>query len=187
MHGNDWDCVMTVPENQWGYNKAWKGHIKTANELIEMTARSVSLGGNFVLNFGPKGDGGIRDEEKQLATQIGDWMKINSEAIYNCEYAGLEKQDWGYFTKKTGSDKLYMIVFNVPVSGALKVKLPAKTGIAKSYLLAQPAQILTAEEISGTEYFIHLKNTVAGKPFVVVLEPTANAKGSGNVYDKAKT
>ncbi|WEK19554.1 MAG: alpha-L-fucosidase [Candidatus Pedobacter colombiensis] len=187
VHGNDWDCVMTVPENQWGYNKAWKGHIKTANELIEMTAKSVSLGGNFVLNFGPQGDGAIRKEEKQLAMQIGNWMKTNSEAIYNCQYAGLEKQDWGYFTQKTGSNKLYMIVFNIPVSGAYRVKLPAKMGIAKAYPLAKPAQSLTTEEIHTNEYFIQLKNQALDQPFVIVLETTNTTGNSGNVYDKAKT
>ncbi|TCC84502.1 alpha-L-fucosidase [Pedobacter hiemivivus] len=187
VHGNDWDCVMTVPENQWGYNKAWKGHIKTANELIEMTAKSVSLGGNFVLNFGPQGDGAIRKEEKQLATQIGNWMKINKEAIYNCQYAGLEKQDWGYFTKKTGGNKLYMVVFNAPVSGAYRVKLPAKMGITKAYALATPTQSLSTEEIHTNEYFIHLKKQGGDQPFVIVLETKNSSDNSGNVYDKAKT
>lgn len=187
VHGNDWDCVMTVPENQWGYNKAWKGHIKTVNELIEMTAKSVSLGGNFVLNFGPQGDGAIRKEEQQLAAGIGSWMKTNGEAIYNCEYAGLDKQDWGYFTKKTGSNKLYMIVFNVPVSGAYRIKLPAKMGIGKAYLLTQPTQGLTKEEIHSNEYFIHLNRSSGNTPYVIVVETTANAGGSSNNYDKAKT
>jgi alpha-L-fucosidase len=186
VQGNDWDCVMTVPENQWGYNKAWKGHIKTVNELIEMTAKCVSLGGNFVLNFGPKGDGSIRQEELDLAAGIGSWMKVYSEAIYNCGYAGLEKQDWGVFTKKTNTNKLYMLVFNVPLSGDYHVTLPAKTGIDKTYLLTNPSSALTYEEIHPNEYFIHLKNQPDKKPFVIVLETTNAVKGSSNVYDKAK-
>lgn len=187
VHGNDWDCVMTVPENQWGYNKAWKGHIKTSNELIEMTAKAVSLGGNFVLNFGPKGDGSIRDEEKKLAAEIGDWMKVNHEAIYNCEYAGLEKQDWGYFTKKTGTNKIHMIVCNVPVSGAYQVKLPTGKGISKAYLLTQPEERLRVEEIQSNAYFVHYKKTGADQPFVLVIETSSKVKGSGNSYEKAKT
>ena len=95
VHGNDWDCVMTIPENQWGYDKAWKGHIKTSNELIEMLAKCVALSGNFVLNFGPRGDGSIREREVDIAKQIGDWMKINSDAIYKCGHIDWEKQDWG--------------------------------------------------------------------------------------------
>jgi alpha-L-fucosidase len=99
----------------------------------------------------------------------------------------LEKQDWGYFTKKTGSNKLFMVVFNTPISGAYRVKLPAKMGITKAYTLAQPTQSLTTEEIHTNEYFIHLKKHAGDQPFVIVLETTSSAKESGNVYDKAKT
>ncbi|WP_342328897.1 alpha-L-fucosidase [Pedobacter sp. FW305-3-2-15-E-R2A2] len=186
VHGNDWDCVMTVPENQWGYNAAWNGHIKTGMELIEMTARCVSLGGNFVLNFGPKGDGAIRQEEIKLAEEIGDWMKINQEAIYNCEYAGFDKQDWGYFTRKTGTDKVYMVVFNVPLSGALRIKTPQKVGIKKAYMLADAQESFAPEEISADEYFLHLKKTTPTKPFVIVLETLKAGRDSGTKYEKAK-
>lgn len=186
VHGNDWDCVMTVPENQWGYNAAWNGHIKTGMELIEMTARCVSLGGNFVLNFGPKGDGAIRQEEIKLAEEIGDWMKINQEAIYNCEYAGFDKQDWGYFTRKTGTDKVYMVVFNVPLSGALRIKTPQKVGIKKAYMLADAQESFAPEEISADEYFLHLKKTTPAKPFVIVLETLKAGRDSGTKYEKAK-
>ena len=186
VHGNDWECVMTVPENMWGYNKAWKGHIKTADELIEMLAKCASLDGNFVLNFGPKPDGTIRQEELNLAKDIGDWMKVNSEAIYNCGYAGFDKQDWGYFTKsRDDTDKTYMIVFNVPVSGALRVKVPAGKTIKKAYLLNQPAEAFEPEQIVGNEYFIHLRKTDHTKPFVIVLE-TSNSTKKSNV-EKAKT
>ncbi|MGN6181374.1 MAG: alpha-L-fucosidase [Mucilaginibacter sp.] len=170
VHGNDWECVMTVPENMWGYNKAWAGHIKTADELIEMLAKCVSLDGNFVLNFGPKPDGTIRQEELNIAREIGDWMKINSEAIYGCRYSGFDKQDWGYYTQRAGTDKTYMIVFNMPVSGALRVKLPAGKVIKKAYSLSRPGEIFEPEQIVGNEYFIHLKSTVRAQPFVIVLE-----------------
>lgn len=186
VHGNDWDCVMTVPENQWGYNKAWTGHIKTSNELLEMTAKCVSLGGNFVLNFGPQGDGAIRKEELTLAKEIGDWMKVNQEAIYNCGYAGFDKQDWGYFTKKTGSDQVYMLVFNLPVSGALRVKIPAKTSISKAYLLADQQQTFVPEEINSNEYFLQLKKKDHQQPFVIVLETLKKQDDNGTKYEKAK-
>jgi len=185
VHGNDWDCVMTIPENQWGYNKAWKGHIKTPNELIEMLAKCVSLSGNFVLNFGPKGDGSIRKEEADIARQIGDWMKENSEAIYDCGYAGLPKQDWGYFTKKDSANKIYMIVCNVPVSDGLRVDAPKGLTIAKTYPLSDTSLQPTVEEIGNNSYFIHLKHKEHKKPFVIVLE--TKKEKSYNKYEDAKT
>lgn len=185
VHGNDWDAIMTVPENQWGYDAAWDGHIKTANELIEMTAKAVSLNGNFVLNFGPKGDGTIRDEEKRLAREIGDWMAVNREAIYDCGYAGLKKQDWGYFTKNRKTGQIYMVVCNIPVSGALRVQLPENHSLDSASPLTRPEEPLRVEEIGRNEYFIHLKDKDADFPLVIELK--YSAAESGDSYEKAKT
>ncbi|MGY0038460.1 hypothetical protein [Pedobacter sp. NJ-S-72] len=80
-----------------------------------------------------------------------------------------------------------MIVFNVPVSGALRVKLPPKTRITKAYRMGQTAQTFIPEEIQANESFIHLKTTDEKHPFVIVLE-TAKDTGNNEVkYEKAKT
>ena len=186
IDGNDWDCVMTIPENGWGYAQKWLGHWKTTNELLEMTAQCVSLGGNFVINFGPKGDGTFRPEEIKNAKEVGDWMKINSDAIYNCEYAGWEKQDWGYYTKKTGDNKVYMIVFNVPVSGSLKIK-PGKNTIAdKAYFLTTPQKQFILEKLDGGASFINLPKGLQVKQPLVIVLVTKKGKQK-NEEQKAKT
>lgn len=191
IHGNDWDCVMTVPENQWGYHSDWHGHVKNSLELIEMMARSVALDGNFVLNFGPDGEGAIRQEETKLAEEIGEWIKVNHEAIYDCGYADLEKQDWGYITKNRKTGKYYLVVFNVPISGALKIKLASGMGIGKVYDLADSGNTYSPEEThrsktDGNEYLIHLKDKPL-EPKVIVLESTSEEKDSDVLYEKAKT
>ena len=53
------------------------------------------MGGNMVVNFGPQADGDFRPEEKALATAIGKWMNRYGKAVYACDYAGFDKQDWG--------------------------------------------------------------------------------------------
>ncbi|QNL50619.1 alpha-L-fucosidase [Olivibacter sp. SDN3] len=191
VHGNDWDCVMTVPENQWGYHSDWRGHVKTSTELIEMMTRAVALDGNFVLNFGPDGQGAIRPEETKLAKEIGEWMKVNHEAIYDCEYAGLEKQDWGYITKSRKTGKYYLVVFNVPISGALKIKIAPGTGIAKVYDLTDSGNTYEPEEAhrsktDGNEYLIHLEEKPS-QPKVIVLESSGEKADSEVLYEKAKT
>ena len=50
----------------------------------------------MVVNFGPQADGDFRPEEKALATAIGKWMSRYGKAVYACDYAGFDKQDWGY-------------------------------------------------------------------------------------------
>lgn len=173
--GNDWDCVMTIPENGWGYAKTWMGHWKTPYELIEMLAKCVSLDGNFVINFGPKGDGTFRNKEIQTARQIGDWMQVNHEAIYGAGYAGWEKQDWGYYTKNRKDAKIYMIVFNVPINGALKV-VPGKKGHIKNAYLLQDHKNLKIDPLDGNGVLIHLEQKVHTQPFVIVVEATDDGK-----------
>lgn len=122
LKGNDWECVMTIPENQWGYQADWKGYIKTPCDLIEMMVKTVSLNGNFVLNFGPEPSGKIRPEECYIAESIGKWMQVNGEAIYGISYSELKDQGWGYITRK--ENRYYLTVFNVPVSNRLNIEFP---------------------------------------------------------------
>lgn len=42
----------------------------------------MSKNGRLLLNVGPKSDGTICPEETAILMEIGDWMKINGEAIY---------------------------------------------------------------------------------------------------------
>lgn len=174
----DWEACMTVPENQWGYHKDWSiSHVKSSLELLEMVVHATSMGGNFLLNFGPAGDGSIRKEEQHIAAEIGAWMQANGNVIYNCDYAGWEKQDWGYYTKQKGSNTLNLIVFNVPVSGLLKIKAPAGTRFKTKQGL---------EEIAKDQYLFHMPVQLYKAPQVIILE-TESSSGSGNKYQEAKT
>tara|TARA_R110001592_G_scaffold361272_1_gene671574 strand:- start:35235 stop:36644 length:1410 start_codon:yes stop_codon:yes gene_type:complete len=174
VHGNDWECVMTIPENQWGYQSKWEGHIKTSNELLEMLAKAIALDGNFVLNFGPDGQGNIRAEETKIAKEIGDWMAVNKNAIYNCGNVDWEKQDWGYYTKNRETGRIYMIVFNIPISNDLRVKTSQNIGLSNPYLLEKPKKKLIAKKIKNNEFLIQLEPSDFSKPLVIVLETIDN-------------
>lgn len=183
----DWEACMTIPENQWGYHKDWSlSYIKTPVELIEMLALTTSLGGNFLLNFGPQGDGAIRTEEKQIATAIGEWMKVNGEAIYNGDYAGWKKQDWGYYIKKEGTNKIYMVVCNQPISGIAKIQTPERVKIVKNYLLANPAQQVQIRETQKNQFNLYLPPVKITIPYIIVLEVENGSSVTGQ-YQDAKT
>jgi alpha-L-fucosidase len=164
---NDWECVMTVPENGWGYQANWKGHLKDTHEVLEMAARCVAMGGNFVLNFGPMGNGGIRPEEQALARGIGDWMRANGDAIAGCGLSGLPKIDWGWWTKKPGSTDLNAIVFNLPLSGALPVVLPRNQAPESATIVGGDGAPLRIEATRPGEWLVHLGGRTFTQPFTV--------------------
>jgi alpha-L-fucosidase len=123
LDGNDWDAVMTIPPNGWGYMRDWSGlYTKTTDDLLDMLMHSVSMNGNFVLNFGPDGDGNMHPGEDKLAREIGDWMGVNSEAVYGVRHADLPVSKLGYYTQK--DDVLYLTVFNRPVNNIARIAVP---------------------------------------------------------------
>ncbi|WP_447641674.1 MULTISPECIES: alpha-L-fucosidase [Chitinophagaceae] len=184
--GRDWDCDMTFGENGWGYQKKWLGHWKTTDELLEMMAKCNSLDGNFVLNFGPKPDGTFRDEEAKTAREIGDWMKINAAAIYDTKYNAWQKEDWGYSTISNDGTKAYLMIFNIPVSGKIKVLTKKDQAIDAAYSIEQPNKKLNLEK--GDYGYIFIDNPIKqhSKPFVVVLD-IKNVSGATRQENKAKT
>lgn len=164
----DWEACMTIPENQWGYHKDWSlSYVKTPIEVLDRIVHAVSMGGNMVVNFGPDGKGDFRPEELQMASSIGAWMKRYGECIYGCDYAGLKKQDWGYYTKK--GDAIYMIVFNKPYSGFLEVQLPKGMKIQKAEML-DGGTSLKVIETAAREYNIGMPSQIPGEPFVIRLQ-----------------
>ncbi len=62
-------------EDAWDYN--------SAQSLVLNLTDKVSRGGNFLLDIGPDEHGKIPPIMQERLLQIGDWIKINGEAIYN--------------------------------------------------------------------------------------------------------
>ena len=184
--GWDWEACMTIPENQWGYHKDWSlSYVKTPLEILECIVHAVSMGGNMVVNFGPKADGTFRKEEKKISSAIGRWMQRNGECIYGCDYAGLQKQDWGYYTRK--GNIVYMIIFNVPCSKLLDVKLRKGikiTGISTLDGSQHPELIETARD----QYNIRVpKKHADNEPFVIKLTINDEAHEDQGHYREAMT
>ena len=180
----DWEACMTLPENQWGYHRDWSlSYVKTPVEVLERIVHAVSMGGNMVVNFGPQPDGDFRPEEKETAQAIGRWMRRYGECVYGCDYAGWDKQDWGYFTAR--GDSVYMVVFNRPYSGQAVVKVPSGTQIEAAEMVYAPSGTarLQVTETARNEYNVAMPQADPGEPFAVRLSLKRGGASTGQYRD----
>ncbi len=68
----------------FGYNQVEDlSGMMSSNELIHLLIDTVAFNGNLLLNVGPKGDGTIPESQKQRLLDIGRWLGIYGNAIYN--------------------------------------------------------------------------------------------------------
>lgn len=74
-----WETCMTMGDS-WSYKP--NDRYKSTYQLIQLLVQIVSRGGNFLLNIGPSPDGDFDPVAYDRLKGIGNWMKINSEAIY---------------------------------------------------------------------------------------------------------
>lgn len=79
-----WQTDTAIGKNSWGYTK--DNEFKSARHIIYDLIDIVSKNGNLLLNVGPKPDGTITEEETQVLKDIGKWLSVNGEGIYDTTF-----------------------------------------------------------------------------------------------------
>ena len=115
----DWETCMTM-NGTWGFrtnDDKWK----SPETLIRNLCDIASKGGNYLLNVGPDPLGQIPQPSIDRLKAVGEWMKVNSEAIYTTKASPLGVLPWGRCTQKevNGKTVLYFSVFDWPKDGKL--------------------------------------------------------------------
>ena len=132
-----WQTDTAIAKNSWGYteNNDFKNPVDIVCDLVDI----VSKNGCLLLNVGPRADGTITEEDTKVLLEIGKWLKVNGEGIYDTTFwqifgegptkieegafkdvgrAPFTSQDFR-FTYKEGT--LYAFVMNYPKDGAIQI------------------------------------------------------------------
>jgi alpha-L-fucosidase len=157
--GVPWQTPASMFDETWGY-RSWqeRGNVdEKVIDKIEDLIKVVSLGGNYLLNIGPTGDGDIVPFEKEVLIKMGIWVRENGEAIYETKASQLPSQNWGYITQKPG--KIYLHVFKFSKDNKLVIN-GLEAVINKVYLLNQhEQQFKFSKKKNAISIDLNLKNT----------------------------
>ena len=80
IHPQPWMTDITLGESRWMYVEGHK--YKEAALVIRNMIDVWSKNGVVLLNVSPRSDGVINQEQRDILKQIGDWLKVNGEAVY---------------------------------------------------------------------------------------------------------
>lgn len=139
-----WQTDQSVGGHYWSWRTGLK--TKSARHVLHELIRVTSKNGILLLNVCPDATGALPGNQKEMLYEVGDWLKINGEAIYGtrpwrvdgegprryghygyymdfCSAKQESKVDLAY-TQKDGN--LYAICFNWPKHGITPDKIQVK-------------------------------------------------------------
>jgi alpha-L-fucosidase len=145
----EYETLTKINPNKWeecrglgrsfGYNRA-EGEAETIApaDLIYLLVDIVSKNGNLLLDVGPEADGTIPAVQLSRLHELGDWLRINGEAIYATHpwqrAEGITVENIPVrFTQKDST--VYAILLGVPKSNAITLKSVTLKPNSKLFLL----------------------------------------------------
>ncbi|WP_291909870.1 alpha-L-fucosidase [Chitinophaga sp. CB10] len=123
-----WETCQTF-SGSWGYYRdetSWKDN----KQLLVLLIESVSKGGNLLLNVGPTSRGLFDYRANKALSGMGEWMAVNSRAIYGCTQAPAEFKtpDNSLLTYNPTTKRLYVHLLDYPLQ---RFDLPGMKGKIK--------------------------------------------------------
>ncbi|WP_231424796.1 alpha-L-fucosidase [Pedobacter sp. Leaf250] len=158
-----WELCYTMNDS-WGY-QPYDNHYKSSNMIIRTLVDCISMGGNLLLDIGPKPDGTIAPEQVKILKDLGRWTKKHAEGIYETQ-AGIPD---GHFEGKTALSKnkdiLYLYVDYKTKNGIVLTGIKSK--INKVEILGNGASV-NIKKLNETDYILHVNESDFDKDVTVI-------------------
>ena len=130
------DSVST----SYGYKAHGAVRYHTLQEIIHRFVHTVCGGGNYLLNFGPMGNGKVDPKALVLFQGVATWIKDNGESIYGTQANPLPARPaWGDANLSKDGKNLYLHVMKWPADGKLTVDGVAAKATSVTFLSPKAA------------------------------------------------
>ncbi|MDE6826638.1 MAG: alpha-L-fucosidase, partial [Paramuribaculum sp.] len=182
-----WETCMTMNDS-WGYRIA-DNNYKDPMTVLRMLVDCISMGGNLLLDIGPKADGTIPEEQVAILENLGRWTKKHEEAIYETQAGIPAGHVQGYTSLNHDGNILYVYLPYRP-TGPLEVK-GLKSRIKNIRVVGTDKNLTWKQynDISWSEvpgvYYIDVPEDVLDPQITVLAlemeEPVKLYRGSGQV------
>lgn len=107
-----WEFCTTI-NSSWGYQPG-DNHYKSLNQIIRMFCDCISMGGNMLLDIGPKEDGTVDERQEEILLGLGKWVKMHEEAVFGTEEGIMNRYWLGGSTISKDRKTLYLFVYDQP-------------------------------------------------------------------------
>lgn len=132
-----YENCMTLDKSSWGFNrKANLEDYLTTKELVDMVVKTVSTNGNILINVGPGADGTLSPIMTDRLIGLGDWLKINGQAIYKTKPWSVCDQDLNVDVFYTRDDELlYVHLTKWPSDNQVPLACPQTSEATRAFIL----------------------------------------------------
>ena len=113
------EACQSVGRESWGYRA--EEDYYSAKYLMQSIQKIMAMGGNYLLNVGPRADGTIPEVQLALLSRVGEWFSRVKESFYGAEPASdsIESED-ALLTRK--GDTRYLHLYRDPESSAVSLR-----------------------------------------------------------------
>jgi len=161
-----WESCMTLG-NSWSYVP--NDEYKSSRKVIHLLTEIVSKNGNLLLNIGPAPDGEWDPNASARLEDIGQWMQVNGEAIYDAEAdPTLPGQGKWVFTKKQDCIyAIYQLAAKEAISEIYKLNINTASPIKKIQILGTDQKIIFKQTSTNLSIFTPVKKLNANTEALV--------------------
>jgi alpha-L-fucosidase len=124
-----WESCI-IAGGGWSYTP--NATYMSGQDAIHMLVDIVCKGGNLLFNIAPSPEGIWDEDAYKLLEEIGDWIKVNGEAIYETRAIAPFKESNTCYTNKKNTNTVYAIYMasenenKIPSSISINSFVPSK-------------------------------------------------------------